>query len=151
MQLSSDFRDFLALLGKHHVQYLVVGGYATSVYARPRYTKDIDIWLQCSPDNGQRVVNVLHDFGFGSLGLQTKDFAQPDTIVQLGYEPNRIDLLTELKGLDFDPCYLRKQQFKLDHDLEIALISRKDLLINKRAVGRPQDLADVAAIEALPD
>ncbi len=151
MRLSRDFRDLLLLRYEHEVEYLVVGGYATSVYAKPRYTKDIDIWVCPSLENGSRIVAALDAFGFGSLGLTQKDFASLDTIVQLGYEPNRIDLLTELAGLSFAECYARRERFRLDSQLIVSLISRQDLLLNKRAVGRPQDLADVAAIESSPE
>ncbi|GMU58079.1 MAG: hypothetical protein AMXMBFR33_72250 [Candidatus Xenobia bacterium] len=151
MKLGRDFADLLDCLDRHGVEFLVVGGYATSVYAMPRYTKDLDIWVRASPSNGQRIISALQEFGFGNLGLTVQDFASPDTIIQLGYEPNRVDLLTELKGLEFDPCYGRAKRFQIEPGLSIPLIAREDLLRNKRAVGRPQDLADIAAIEARPE
>ncbi len=151
MQLGRDFTELLDCLCRHGVEFLVVGGYATAVYAVPRYTKVLDLWVRASLGNGQRIVSALHEFGFSSLGLTAQDFERPDTIIQLGYEPNRVDLLTGLKGLDFDSCYPRARRFELDPGLIIPLIARDDLLANKRAVGRPQDLADIAAIEARPE
>lgn len=91
MKLSQDFKDLLALLNTHAVRYLVVGGYATSVHAVPRYAKDIDSWLDRSPENAQALLSALDVFGFGSLGLQVTDFVADESILQLGYEPNRVD------------------------------------------------------------
>lgn len=87
--LGKDVRDLLALLDKHGVRYLIVGGFAVAVHGTPRYTKDLDIWVECSSDNANRLVRVLEDFGFASLGVTTVDFETPDLVVQLGYEPNR--------------------------------------------------------------
>lgn len=151
MQLGRDFTDLLECFSKHQVEYLIVGGYATSVYARPRYTKDLDVWVRPSQENAHKILASLSDFGFGSLGLQVEDFSTAESIVQLGREPNRIDILTALKGVEFDSCYARAKWFGLESKLRVSLIARSDLLINKRAVGRPQDLADVAAIESHPE
>lgn len=147
MDLGQDFRDLLALFNKNGVRYLVAGGYATSVYAVPRYTKDIDIWLEPTEENAKAVLIALEEFGFGSVGLQTEDFTKPDHVIQLGYEPNRVDLLTQLKGLEFETAFTRKNVFKLS-DVDVCFISPEDLVTNKRAVGRLQDLADVEQILA---
>ncbi len=103
--LSRDFKEFIALLNEHEVRYLVVGGYAVAFHGYPRYTKDIDVWVELSPENAARIVRALEEFGFGSLGLDTGDFLESDQIIQLGYPPNRIDILTTLKGITFDECY----------------------------------------------
>lgn len=145
MNLGQDFRDLLALFNNHGVRYLVVGEYATSVYAVPRYTKALDIWLEPTEENARAVLLALEDFGFGGVGLQIEDFTKPDHVVQLGYEPNRVDLLTQLKGLEFAEAFARRNAFKLS-DTEVAFIAPKDLVTNKRAVGRLQDLADVEQI-----
>lgn len=147
MDLSQDFRDLLELFNEAGVRYLVAGGYATSVYAVPRYTKDLVIWLEPTEENAKAVLVALEKFGFGSVGLQTEDFTKPDHVIQLGYEPNRVDLLTQLKGLDFETAFTRKNVFKLS-DVEVNFISPDDLVTNKQAVGRLQDLADVEQILA---
>ncbi len=145
VELGRDFRDLLELFNKHQVKYLVAGGYATSIYAVPRYIKDIDIWLEASVENAKAVLVALAEFGFGSLGLEIGDFTKPDHVVQLGYEPNHVDLLTELKGLDFQAAFTRKNVVSLA-GLDVLFVSPGDLAINKKAVGRHQNLADVEQI-----
>ena len=145
MELGRDFRDLLELFNKNHVKYLVVGGYATSIYAVPRYTKDIDLWLEPTVENARAVLVALDEFGFGSLGLEIEDFTKPDHVVQLGYEPNRVDLLTQLQGLDFQSAFSRRNVVSLA-GVNISFVSPSDLVTNKKAVGRHQDLADVEQI-----
>ena len=127
MKLSKDFQDLLVLLNQHSVRYLVVGGYATSVHAVPRYTKDIDIWVERSPENAKALIAALQAFGFGSLGLTPDDFQADDTIVQLGYEPNRVDLLTSLKGVEFAPCYQRRLEAEVE-GIQVPFIASSDLI-----------------------
>lgn len=92
MELNQDFKEFIELLNEHKVEYLVVGGYAVAYHGHPRYTGDIDFWIAISKENAQKVVNALRDFGMGVLALQTEDLIKEDIIIQLGYEPNRIEL-----------------------------------------------------------
>ena len=102
--LNQDFKEFIALLNQHNVQYIVIGGYALAFHGHPRYTKDIDIWidafippwsyLEAKEENAKRVLDVLRDFGFGSVNLDIQDFISEENIIQLGYPPNRIDILT---------------------------------------------------------
>jgi hypothetical protein len=91
--LNQDFKEFIELLNANRVRYLVVGGYAVALHGHPRYTKDIDIWLDRDEENAERVVRALDQFGFGSLGLTAGDFLEPDQIIQLGYAPNRISAM----------------------------------------------------------
>ena len=146
MQLSKDFQDLLELFNQHGVQYLVAGGYATSIYAEPRYTKDLDLWVEAEPGNAKRILSALREFGFGSVGLELSDFTRDDHVVQLGREPNRIDILTQLKGLEFLDCYPRRRLLALA-GLEVPFLSKSDLITNKKAVGRLRDLADVEELE----
>ena len=146
MKLSQDFQDLLVLLNQHSVRYLVVGGYATSIHAVPRYTKDIDIWVERSPENAKALLAALHAFGFGSLGLTADDFQTDDTIVQLGYEPNRVDLLTSLKGVEFASCYERRLEAEVE-GIQVPFIASPDLISNKTAVGRSQDIADIEQLK----
>ena len=99
--LNPDFKEFIALLNANDVHYLVVGGYAVALHGYPRYTKDLDIWIERSAENADRIVKALQEFGFGSLGLKADDFLVTDQIIQLGYPPRRIDLLTALPGVEF--------------------------------------------------
>lgn len=142
LNLNPDFREFLQLLNSHAVEYLVIGGYAVAAHGHPRYTKDIDIWVHANKDNAPRLVQTLNDFGFRSLGLGEADFLEPDTIVQLGYPPRRIDLLTSPSGVQFAECYPLRLVANVD-GIQIPIIGLEQLKANKRASGRPQDLADI--------
>jgi hypothetical protein len=144
--LSKDFKEFLELLNENKVKYLVVGGYAVAFHGHPRYTKDIDVWIELSPDNANNILNALKEFGFGSLGLKPDDFLESDQIIQLGYPPNRIDILTSLKDLKFEDCYKTKVEVEIQ-GLHIDFIDIENLKKNKRATGRPQDLADAENLE----
>ncbi len=144
--LGKDLRDLLRLLDEHGVRFLVVGGFAVAVHGIPRYTKELDLWVECSEDNARRLVGVLDAFGFGSLGLQVEDFATPDLVIQLGYEPNRIDFLTGLTGVSFEEAYPKRITSSID-GIDVPVIDRDSLAANKRAFGRPQDLADVEGLE----
>ena len=141
-----DLKEFIELLNANQVRYLVVGGYAVAVHGYPRYTKDVDIWLEPVPENARRVIRALDAFGFASLELKAGDFLEPDQIIQLGYAPNRIDLLTTLTGLDFATCFPSRVVVKID-DLEVNFIGLEDLKASKRAAGRLQDLADLENLE----
>jgi hypothetical protein len=144
--LGKDVRDLLALLDRHAVRYLIVGGFAVAVHGTPRYTKDLDIWVECSSDNANRLVRVLEDFGFASLGVTAADFETPDLVVQLGYEPNRIDILTGLTGARFEDAYPQRVTATVG-ELHVPIIDRVSLIANKRALGRPQDLVDAEDLE----
>jgi len=144
--LNQDFKEFVESLNANHVRYLVVGGYAVAFHGHPRYTKDIDIWIERSPENAAQVVRALDQFGFGSLGLKEADFLVPDQIIQLGYPPNRIDLLSTLPGVDFATCYASRVQVEVDGVL-VNFIDLENLKKNKKASGRHQDLADVENLE----
>jgi hypothetical protein len=144
--LSKDFKEFIELLNGYSVRYLVVGGYAVAFHGYPRYTKDLDIWIELSPENADNVLKALDDFGFGSLGLKPEDFLESDQIIQLGYPPNRIDLLTTLKDITFEDCYKARVVVNIQ-GLKINFIDLENLKKNKRATGRPQDLADAENLE----
>jgi len=140
--LNQDFKEFIQSLNDNQVRYLVIGGYAVALHGYPRYTKDIDIWIGMSPDNAAKLVKALEQFGFGSLGLQAADFLVPDQIIQLGYPPNRIDLITTSPGVDFESCYASRVQVVVD-EVTVNFIDLDDLKKSKRAAGRLQDLADL--------
>ena len=140
--LSDDFRDFLKLLNEHGVRYLVVGAFAVAVHGYPRNTGDIDIWIERTPENARRMADVLAEFGFGSLGLKDSDFLQRDQIIQLGFPPNRIDILTDVSGASFGECYPQRVEKELD-GVTVAFVGRECLRRIKKASARSQDLADL--------
>ena len=131
MGLNKDFKEFIALLNANGVKYLVVGGYAVAFHGHPRYTKDLDFWIWADPGNAERLIKTLHDFGFSELGLQPSDFLNTKNVVQLGYPPNRIDLITEVSGLDFESAYQNRKEahnfishpfsYSLDHSFIACL------------------------------
>jgi hypothetical protein len=144
--LSKDFKEFIELLNGHNVRYLVVGGYAVAFHGYPRYTKNLDVWIELSPENADKLIKALEEFGFGSLGLNPEDFLESDQIIQLGYPPNRIDILTSLKEIKFEDCYKARVEVDIK-GLKINFIDLQNLKHNKRATGRPQDLADAENLE----
>jgi len=144
--LSQDFREFIESLNDNGVRYLVVGGYAVALHGYPRYTKDIDIWVELNPSNADKIIRALDQFGFASLDLKAEDFLETDTIIQLGYPPNRIDLLTTLIGVDFESCFSTRVELNLE-GLSVNFINLENLKKNKKASGRAQDLADLENLE----
>jgi len=146
MALNRDLKEFLQLLAKHEVEFMLVGAHAVAVHGFPRNTEDIDFWIRRDKANAVRILAALDEFGFGSLGLSIDDLLDENAVIQLGKEPNRIDLLTFLTGVDFDDCIQRKFDAVYE-GIPIAVISRDDLLKNKRATGRNKDLGDVSEFE----
>ena len=145
MLLGKDLNDFVSLCLEHGVRFLVVGGYAVAAHGHPRLTKDLDVWVWVDSENAARLVQVLTEFGFGSLGLIPEDFSEEGQVVQLGYPPNRIDILTSIAGVDFESCWDRRADIVLD-SLAVPFIGLEDLKKNKLAAGRAQDLADVEGL-----
>lgn len=146
MELNRDFSEFFQSLNANAVRYLVVGGYAVAFHGHPRYTKDIDVWIDCTIANSRRMTRALHDFGFASLGLQPDDFQTPGQIIQLGIAPNRIDILTSLSELSFTRCY-RSRETEEFGGVTLNFIDVESLIDSKRATGRMQDLADIENLE----
>lgn len=144
MELHSDHRDLLAILNAKGVSYLVVGGIALAHHGAPRFTGDIDLYVRPSPENARRLVAALVEFGFGSVGLAESDFLTEGRVVQLGFEPWRIDLLTSLAGVTWDEAASGAETG--DFGVPAPVLGRAELIRNKRAVGRPQDLADIARL-----
>ena len=147
MVLNQDFKEFIQSLNDNAVKYLIIGGYAVAFHGHPRYTKDLDVWIELSEQNSARLVKALDAFGFGSLGLQASDFLDPNQVIQLGYPPSRIDILTTPKGVDFATCYKHRVLVDID-GIDFTFIDLENLLKNKRATGRHQDMADVENLES---
>lgn len=148
MKLSNDLREFIGLLNSHKVEFIIVGAHALAWHGLPRYTKDIDFFIRPESENATRLLRVLEEFGFGSLGLRGEDFVKPDQVIQLGLEPNRIDILTGISGLGWEECWESKAEGSLD-GLAVCFLGRDSYLKNKRASGRPQDLADAQRLEEI--
>jgi predicted nucleotidyltransferase len=146
MALNKDYKEFIASLNDNKVQYLVVGGYAVAFHGHPRYTKDIDIWIEPTDENICLLLKAIDDFGFGSLGFKKEDFSKPDMIVQIGVPPNRIDLLNSIDGLDFKEAIANKKIITKD-GVSINLVGLDDLRKSKKTSGRPQDLADLENLQ----
>jgi len=145
MKLTKDSREFIALLNSAATEYVVIGAYAVAYYGRPRYTGDIDIFVRASPENARRLCQVIAAFGMDNLGIVEADFLEARNVVQLGVAPNRIDILTEIDGVDFSDAW--KARVEAEHEgTLLPFISREHLIQNKRATGRPQDLADLQAL-----
>ena len=137
-----DFREFLKLLNRHRVEYLVVGGYSVAYHGYPRYTGDLDIFEAISARNGAALTKVFRDFGFAEGVPDPAAFQQRGQIVRIGREPMRLEILNEIDGVAFANCYARRIRARLD-GLAVNIIGFDDLLRNKRSSGRPKDRADV--------
>lgn len=137
-----DFEELLSLFNKHKVEYCIVGAFAVAFHSVPRYTKDMDILIKPHADNGERIIAALKEFGFGKLGLTAKDFSKAGQTIQLGYEPVRIDLLTMIDGCSFDAVWRGKRRGTYGAE-QVYFIGLEELIKNKKAVARTQDLADI--------
>ena len=142
MGISKDFEEFFGLLNGHSVRYLVVGGYAVAIHAKPRFTDDLDILVDPDRANAQNVMAVLNDFGFGDVGVVLGDLTRPDQVIQLGFPPLRIDLLTSISGVSFSDAWERRVGGKYGGQ-DVYFISKQDLITSKKGTGRSRDILDV--------
>lgn len=145
MKVEKDYEELFKLFKKHSVRYCIIGSYAVAFYARPRYTKDIDVLIEPSVDNSGRVVRALTEFGFESLALSAADFRKKGNIIQLGNEPVRVDILTSLKGCSFAHAWKHKETAKYGQEA-VYFISLEDLIRLKKISNRPQDRADLISL-----
>lgn len=144
--LNPDFRDMLSALSEHDVDYMVVGAYALAFHGLPRATGDIDIWIRCTPENAARVWAAVRTFGAPMAEIGVVDFESPGNVVLIGVAPRRIDILTSIEGVAFDDAAGDRDTASIDGIL-VPIIGRQQLIANKRAAGRPQDVADLAWLE----
>jgi len=145
LNLPSDFRDLLEILSRNRVEYMVVGGYALSLYASPRATGDIDLFIKIDPENAKRILRSLEEFGFGSLDVSEEDLLTPAQIIQLGYPPNRIDFLTSIEGVSWEEAFGNRKQV-IQNGLTLSVIGKEELIKNKLSTGRLKDMADAEQI-----
>ena len=143
--MNSDFKDLLSILNAHRVQYLVVGAYAFMKHAEPRYTKDLDVWVNANKTNAARVFKALGQFGAPLAGLSKDDFAREGFYYQIGIEPSRIDILMSIPGLAFSDAWKRRVRSDIG-GVDAIILSKEDLIAAKRASGRPQDLVDIQTL-----
>ena len=146
MKLESDIKDFIDLLNKHDIEYLLIGGYAVIYYKVQRYTRDIDFLIRPVKSNAEKMLLVMQEFGMGSLGLTTDDFLD-DLIIQIGFEPNRIDILKTASGIEFEDSYKNREIATLEDGTQINIINKQDLIRSKLAAGRDKDKYDVSELE----
>ena len=148
--MHSDYKDLLAAFNAHGVEYLVVGAHALAAHGQVRATKDLDVWVRPDAENARRVIRAIEAFGAALQGLSEQDLTQPETVFQIGVEPVRIDIITSIDGVDFEEAW--PDRVSADYGGQsVTVISRKHLIQNKKAAGRPQDLADVDALEKLDE
>ncbi|MBW3624378.1 MAG: hypothetical protein KY468_13300 [Armatimonadetes bacterium] len=142
LPLPTDFKEFISLLNAHQVKYPVVGGFAVAFHGYPRMTGDIDFLIEASEENVRKLEGVLGDFGFGGLGLTYEDFISTDTVMQLGYPPHRIDLMTSITGISFMDAWEGKVTLEVEGE-PLYFIGKESLLANKAATDRLKDRADL--------
>ena len=147
--MNPDFRDILSAFNAEGVEYLVVGAYALAAHGLPRATGDLDLWVNPHQDNADRVRRALVRFGAPTADLRPDDFTRPDVIFQVGVSPRRVDVLTTIDGVEFATAWQDRLTASLG-DLDVPVLSREHLIRNRRACGRPKDLADLAWLERAP-
>jgi len=145
MEAQKDFKELLELFNGHKVEYMIVGSYALAYHGAPRFTGDIDIFVKPSLDNAQRILSALSDFGFGLLSLTIDDFQNPDSVVQLGVPPVRIDIITSITGVTWQEADKGKLE-GVYGDIPVYFLGREQYIANKRAIGRKKDLADLESL-----
>ena len=148
IKLEEEFREFLKSLNRNEVRYLLIGGYAVILNGFVRNTTDLDVSVASDPDNAKKLVRALEEFGFDLPQLDDALFTKPKSLVRLGFEPLKVEILNYLEGVDFDQAYANRKVIEVS-GLKIDLISIADLIANKKAVGRHIDLADVEQLEKL--
>jgi len=147
IQIPPDFKEFLKLLNKHKVEYILVGGYAVGYHGYPRATADMDIWIDINTINATKIVKVLNEFGFDAPEITTDLFLEENKVIRMGVPPVRLEIITSISGVDFNSCYQQRNIVKID-GIDVNIIDLDNLRKNKKASGRYKDLND---LENLPD
>ncbi len=148
MELNRDFSELLSAFNARRARFLLVGAYALSFYGRPRTTGDLDLWIESTASNARRVFDALADFGAPTESISPADFTEPGTVFQIGVAPRRIDILTSLTGLRFETAWKSRRRARYGR-IPIHLLSERDFVTNKRALGRTRDLADAEEVETI--
>jgi len=150
LKVEKDFEEFVELLNKFSVEYMIVGAYALALYSRPRNTGDIDVFINSSSKNAKQIIKVIEEFGFENAGIEENDFITRGRIVQLGVSPVRIDIINEIDGIKFLDAYKRKEIFQFGN-VSANFISRQDIIANKKASNRKKDQGDLDELEKFND
>jgi predicted nucleotidyltransferase len=146
MLFNHDFKDMLFALSEANIDFMLVGAYAVAAHGHPRATGDLDLWVRPNTETATKVFRVLADFGAPLHDLTVEDLAKPGIVFQIGVEPSRIDILTAISGVSFNHAWTNRLSVKMD-GIELNVIGRMDLIVNKRACGRPKDIADVESLD----
>ena len=146
MLFNPDFKDMLRALSDAKIDFLLVGAYAVAAHGHPRATGDLDLWVRPDSDTAPKVHRVLAEFGAPLHNLTIKDLATPGIVFQIGVEPSRIDILTAISGVEFDDAWTNRLSVEMD-GIQLNVIGRADLIVNKRACGRPKDIADAETLD----
>ena len=144
--MEQNLRELLLALNRHRVRYVVIGGYAVFVHAQPRMTKDLDVFIESTQENAIATYNALAEFGAPLADFSVEDFHTPTVCARFGNPPYCFDILQQIAGVDFATVYQNGEELLIDGDIPARYISAEDLITNKLASGRPQDLADAAAV-----
>jgi hypothetical protein len=147
MRLSNDLREFLELLNSRGVEYVIVGAHSLAFHGRPRYTGGLDILIRATSKNAAKIVDLLNEFGFAHSRFRESDFTEPNQVIELGRAPNRVGLLSSIRGVSTDEAFASKVSAELD-GIPVFILGKDALIESKRAVGRPQDLADLDILES---
>jgi hypothetical protein len=145
MRIERDYEELLRLLNRYEVKYCIVGAYAVAFYGKARFTKDMDVLVEPSLENGKRLVKALSDFGFENSGLTAQDFTERGSIIQLGYEPVRVDIMTSIAGVTFDEAWGNRVIGNYG-DEQVFFIGLEELIKSKEMTGRKQDAVDVEVL-----
>jgi len=148
MEIQRDYKELLELFNAHNVDYVIVGGYALAFHGAPRFTGDMDLFVKPNAKNAQRILAALAEFGMGSLDLSQTDFTSVDNIIQIGVPPVRVDIMTSITAVAWEKAESGKVPGNYG-DTEVYFIGKDDFVLNKRALGRKRDLADLEALEEL--
>lgn len=148
MDAQRDYKELLGLFNEKRVEYMIVGAYALAYYGAPRFTGDLDILVNPSLENAEKILSALDDFGFGALELHKQDFQTPDSVIQLGVPPLRIDIVTSLTGVTWEEA-ARGKIAGTYGDIPVHFLGKEQYIVNKRAIGRRKDLADLEALGEL--
>jgi len=141
-----DFKDMLLALSEAQIDFLLVGAYAVAAHGHPRATGDLDLWVRPDAETAPRVYRVLAEFGAPLHDLTIDDLSRPGMVFQIGVEPSRIDILTAISGVAFDRAWGNRMQITMD-GIDLCVLGRADLIVNKRACGRPKDIADAESLD----
>jgi hypothetical protein len=147
--LNRHFQEFIELLEKHEVKYLVVGGYAVGFHGFPRYTGDLDVFIAISKENSEKILKVFDKFGFSDLDLKAEDFLEEEIVVEIGREPIKIQVLTGIDGVTFEESYAGKEYLRISSDLKVPFIGYESLLKNKAASPRAKDKIDFEELKRI--